>query len=246
MRGLSGIVHRPRSLPSADVTAVDAIPVTTPARTLLDMAAVVSADLVEEALDDALRRKLVSLPRLRWRLTEIGRSGRPGVAVLRSLVDARGHATPVPQSVFETRLLRALKSAGLPEPVIQHEVRDRGRLVGVVDLAFPAARVAIEAEGYRWHAGRLRFERDLARRNSLTALGWRVIHVTWADLNDRTETAVQAIVRAVDGDGGAAGSDDERGGSQRMRLAEPRRRRARSGGRSGGASARSASGRTAP
>jgi very-short-patch-repair endonuclease len=167
---------------------------------LLDVAAVASSDLVEEALDDALRRKLVSLSRLRWRLSEIGRSGRPGVALLRSLVDARTSTTAVPQSVFETRLLRVLKDAGLPEPVVQHEIRDRGRLVGVVDLAFPEIRLAIEAEGYRWHAGRLRFERDLARRNSLTALGWRVIHVTWADLTDRGEATIQAMVRAMRND----------------------------------------------
>lgn len=202
-RSLPGVAHRPRSLPPVDVTTLDAIPVTTPARTLLDIAATTSSDLVEEALDDALRRRLVSVSRLRWRLREIGRSGRPGVALLRTLIEARASTTAVPQSVFETRLLRALKDAGLPEPIVQHEIRDRGRLVGIVDLAFPEMRLAIEAEGYRWHAGRLRFERDLARRNSLTALGWRVTHVTWADLTDRGEATIRAIVRAIHGDNGS-------------------------------------------
>lgn len=197
-RKLVGTVHRPLSLPRVDVTMLDAIPVTTPARTLLDLAATEPTDVVEEALDDALRRRLVTVPRLRWRLTETGGSGRPGVTVLRSLLDARGNASSVPQSVFETRLLRLLKQHGLLSPVVQHEIRDGGRLIAVVDLAFPRARVAIEAEGYRWHAGSLRWAHDLARRNAITALGWRVIHVTWSDLVDRPDETVGAVIRALE------------------------------------------------
>lgn len=162
-RKLPGIIHRPRSLPPVDVMTVDEIPVTTPARTLLDIAGVAQLDRVEEALDDALRRKLVSLSRLRWRLRKTGGMGTPGTAAMRALIDARANGLPVPQSVFETRLLRLLKEAGLPEPVLQHEIRDRGRLVAVVDFAFVDERVAIEADGYRWHSGRARFEHDLAR-----------------------------------------------------------------------------------
>jgi hypothetical protein len=195
-RALPGIVHRPRALSPVDLTIVDAIPLTTAARTLLDLAGVVSPDVVEEALDDALRRKLVSLSRLRWRLRETAHMGTPGAATMRSLIDARVGDTAVPQSVFETRLLRLLKGAGLPIPVLQHEISDRGRLIAVVDFAFPDVRLAVEAEGYRWHSGRRRFERDLARRNALTALGWRVVHVTWRDLDDPN-----ALIRTL----GAAG-----------------------------------------
>jgi very-short-patch-repair endonuclease len=180
-----------------DVTALDSIPVTTPARTLLDIAGTTAADAVEDALDDALRRKLVSLSRLRWRLRETGRSGRPGVAVLGRLIAARTDTSSVPQSVFETRLLRLLKQGALPDPIIQHEIRDRGRLIAIVDFAFPESRIAIEAEGYRWHAGRLRWEHDLARRNSLTGLGWRVLHVTWSDVADRPDETMRAIGRAI-------------------------------------------------
>jgi len=197
---LPGIVHRPLRLPPVDVTMVDAIPSTTPARTLLDVAGVVPTEVVEEALDDALRRKLVSLSRLRWRLREIARMGTPGAHTMTALLEARAGATAVPQSVFETKLLRAMKSAGLPQPVLQHEIRERGRLIAVVDFAFPDARLAIEAEGYRWHSGRRRFEHDLARRNALTALGWRVIHATWRDLNDPC-----ALIRTVEAAGVSSG-----------------------------------------
>lgn len=171
VRRLGGIIHRPVDLSPVDVTTVDAIPVTTLARTLLDIAGTSPPDVVEEALDDALRRKLASLSRLRWRLHETAERGRPGITLLRSLLEARAHPTEVPQSVFETRLLRELRDAELPEPVPQYEIRDRGRLIAIVDFAFPDHRIAIEADGYRWHSGRRRWERDLGRRNALTALG---------------------------------------------------------------------------
>ncbi len=198
-----GTVHRPLSLPPGDVTTRDAIPVTTPTRTLLDVAAAADARTVEEALDDALRRGLVSLKRMRWQLGQAPRNGRAGAALLRSLVETRADGLPVPQSVLETRVLRALQSVGLPDPIRQHRIRDGGRLVAVVDFAYPERRIAIEAEGFRWHGGRLRWTRDLARRNELTSLGWLVIHVTWSDIVEGPDAALRAIARAMRSSGRA-------------------------------------------
>jgi very-short-patch-repair endonuclease len=169
------------------MTTIDGIPVTTPARTLLDLAAVCSNTRVEEALGEALCRGLVSIPRLRWRSAALGR--RPGVEMVRELLDARAGAG-VPQSVFETRMLRALKRAGLPLPEMQHPVLQAH---AVLDFAYPEVLVAIETEGYRWHSGRARWDRDLARRNRLTELGWRVIHVTWQQLSEQPESLIASI-----------------------------------------------------
>jgi very-short-patch-repair endonuclease len=62
-----------------------------------------------------------------------------------------------------------------------------------VDFAYPSVHVAIEADGYRWHSGRLKWEHDLERRNSLTALGWGVVHITWTDLMARSEDLIRSI-----------------------------------------------------
>src|SRR5207249_2080176 len=142
-------------------------------RTIIDLAAVISGETLEEALDVALQRRLTSLSRVRWRLADLGRHGRPGIAMLRRLIAARSGVEAVPESVIETRFSRLLRRAGLPAPVRQYHVRDRGRLVARVDFAYPDARLAIEVEGFRWHSGRARWERDLGRRNELTELGWR-------------------------------------------------------------------------
>jgi hypothetical protein len=196
-RRLGFVVHRTAPLPRVDVTVVNGMPATSVARTLIDLASVVPDDLLEEALDDALRRKLVSLPRLRWRIAELAGKGRPGIALIRSLVEARGGGDAVPGSVFETRLLRLLMKGGLPMPALQHEIRSGRRLIAIVDFAFPEARLAVEADGYRCHSGRARWEHDLARRNALTSMGWRVLHVTWNDLTRRGSATLEGIEAAL-------------------------------------------------
>lgn len=191
-----GIVHR-NALSPIDVTRIGAIRVTTPARTLLDIASIVPRERLEDAIDDALRGGLVSVPRLRWSTARAARSGRPGIVMLRALIEERDRGA-VPQSVLESRLLRAMRDAGIPEPVRQYPVRDRGRLVAVVDFAFPDIRLAVEADGYRWHSSRARWEHDRERASNLTALGWGIVHVTWEQLLRRPHAVVASINRAIE------------------------------------------------
>lgn len=189
-----GIVHR-NNLPPVDLTEVEGIPVTTAARTLIDIAPIVSRDALEEALDDGLRRGVFSIPRLRWRLDELGR--RRGAAVLRNILDERAPQEKLLQSVLERRVLRLIRRAGLPEPVLQYKVRYRGRLIAIVDFAYPDTKLAIEADGEPWHSGHFREGRDRTRANRLTAMGWRLIRVTSEDLKRRPESIGEAIRRAL-------------------------------------------------
>jgi very-short-patch-repair endonuclease len=189
-----GRVHR-SDLPAVDLTVVDAIPVTTPTRTFVDVAAFVGPEQLEEMLDDALRRGLTSLPRLRWRLDETG-GRRRGTGTLRRLIESRAGA-PVPRSVFETRLLRLMRRANLPQPIRQHAVRDGGGVVAVVDFAYPEARLAIEADGYGWHSTGSRWHHDRLRSNALMLLGWRIVHVTWRDMTGRPDHVIASIRAAL-------------------------------------------------
>jgi len=190
-----GVVYRSRLRPD-EVATIDAIPVTTPARTLLDIASTAGRDAVEEALDDALRRRLVTRARLRWNLAIWEKSRSSGVAVLRALVEARDPIALPPQSVFETRLLRLIKANRLPAPICQYPLAVAGRRIAL-DFAYPDLKLAIEADGYRWHSSRLRWEHDRERSNLLTLSGWRVVHVTWSDLTSRPKTVVAAIKKAL-------------------------------------------------
>jgi len=190
------IVHRCVLDPS-EMTVVDGIPVTTPARTIIDLAGLIPRETLEEALDEAIRRNRTSPAQLRWLLARTSLRGRRGIDTLRTLLDARRRPTDVPASPLESRLLHAMRRAGLPKPDLQHEVRDGRSLVAIVDFAFPALKIAVEADGYRWHSGRAQWQRDLSRRNKLTALGWRVIHVTWSDLESSADRIVESVRRVM-------------------------------------------------
>lgn len=194
----SGIVRAPLigGLEPVDRAVVDGIPVTSPTRTLVDLAGVLSDGRLELALEDALRRRLTSSARLARRLDELGRRGRPGVGGLHALVAVRGSAAAPSESALEVRVRRFLGQWSIPDPIAQFEVRHAGRLVARLDFAYPGSKVAIEVEGYRWHSGRQAFERDLARRSRLAALGWRVVHVTSRRLLDEPEH-IAAEVRAA-------------------------------------------------
>ncbi len=182
---LAGVhCHETLALPRSDVTRRDTIPVTTPTRTLVDVARYAVSARLEEALDDALRRGLTTLDRLTARVDELSGPGRRGITKIRSLIDARDAAAAVPESVQERRLVRLLARNGLPRPVLQFEICDGSRFVARVDAAYPEQRIAIEYDSYMFHGSRHRHELDLARRNQLQALGWQIFHATAADLRN--------------------------------------------------------------
>ena len=176
-------VHRTVHLPPADITRVDGIPVTRPARTLVDLAGVVSPRALEEAVDDALCRRLVTLPRLDRRTAALLGKGRAGSTVLAEVLGTWRGDQPLPHEVAEARLMRRLVHAGLPPPTPQHEVyAPTGGFVARLDLAWPEHRVGFELDGFRWHGSPRAHQRDLARHNRLKALAWTVLQATPADL----------------------------------------------------------------
>ncbi len=186
------VVHRTGAVAGIDVSRRRAIPVTTPARTLLDLGAVAPASVVESALEDALMRRLVTFQLLANTLERLGGPGRNGAGVLRALVEERDPATAPTQSVLEDELFRVLRRAGVPEPVRQYEV------AGVrLDAAYPALRLGIEADSRIWHGGRLDVQRNSDKANILLAHGWRVLHFTWFDLTRRAAYVVAEVERQL-------------------------------------------------
>jgi predicted transcriptional regulator of viral defense system len=190
-------VHESKALGAIDVTVVDGIPVTTVARTLFDLGAEYRIGFVELAVENALRRGLVTLDELDRTVRRLARPGRPGSVTLRQLVEAqRGQRAPT-GSDMETRLLQLLRAAGLPDPVKQYEVWDGALFVGQVDLAYPEARIAIEYDSDEFHTGRLATKRDRARRHRLLAAGWLPIDVGPHDLRNGGQQLCAALLHAL-------------------------------------------------
>ncbi|MDQ3895864.1 MAG: hypothetical protein M3326_01220 [Actinomycetota bacterium] len=176
------VVHRAAQLGRADTCSVAGIPCTRPARTVIDLASVLPVPALEVVLDDALSRGLLSCAQLRGRIDALGRRGRSGAGLLIDLLAARPRGRPRSQGAFERRVLELLAAAGFPLPATQHEVRlPDGRRV-FLDFAYPDVLLGIEADSYRHHSSRAAWARDRTRNNLLTALGWRILPVTWDDL----------------------------------------------------------------
>src|SRR5690606_6272639 len=88
------------------------------------------------------------------------------------------------------------EDAGLPEPVLDFEVRDgRGRLLGISEFAYPLHRTVVEIEGDHHRTSKLQWNRDIQKYRDYAAEGWEVVRLTAADVR-RTRTAAR-IVGAV-------------------------------------------------
>lgn len=189
------IVHRgPFGAP--DVTRLDGIPTTRPARTLIDLATVVTPTTLAVAVDDLLSRRLVTVDYLLRRLDAVGRQGRRGAGTLAELLADRSDGRPWATSVFERRLLAELRAAGLPLPRPQFVVLLPGGHRAVLDYAYPDRFLALEADSYRHHSSRTDWGHDRVRNRRLTAIGWRILPVTWDDLDEPGEM-IDAIRRGL-------------------------------------------------
>ena len=189
-------MHRLASLTAGDVEVRNGIPRTRPAATIIALAAVVPESLLEAALDDALLRGLVSCAQLQSRMDGAGHRGRKGAAAIGNLLAVRSEGTRWTQSEFERRLLGLLRRAGLPLPVPQFEVRLPNGRSAFLDFAWPDLRLALEADSYRHHAGRLAWARDHTRNSAIVSLGWRIVPVTWDDLAATPDELVLLLRRA--------------------------------------------------
>jgi very-short-patch-repair endonuclease len=184
-------IHRSRLIHPEDHDVVRGIPVTSVARTLVDLADVLSEKRLTKAVHEAEVQRRFDLKQIERVLDRLpGRRGRHRLQ--RVLVAYR----PLPgftRSRAERRLLRLCERHGLPRPatnvwVGEHEVDAYWADVGVV----------VEVDGGEAHHTRLAFQRDRARDRALATRGIRVVRVTWTDLGDEASLAAELkAVRAV-------------------------------------------------
>lgn len=186
------VIHRTPHVPD-DMTRRSGFPVTTPARTWRDLAAVLPPGPLLAVTDQVLARWCTP-DDLRRQLDR--RPGGRGSARARAVLPV---ADPRSESPMESVLRWLVHEAGLPAPVLQHVVvDDAGRFCGRADLAWPHARVLVEFDG-DLHRDRAVFVADLRRQNRLVAAGWTVLRFSSADLLGRPAEVVAEIRAAVAG-----------------------------------------------
>jgi hypothetical protein len=173
---LPGVVVHQSAVPDQIVTR-GAIPVASVARTLCDLTATKHHKAVERAVDACLRQRLVTIDELHTAYESIAGRGRHRSTVMRTILEWRSPEHHPGESPGEVRVLQLLVAAGLPRPIQQHELRVNDRTIRI-DLAYPAVRIAIEFDGWTYHATRSAFDNDRARANELELLGWTVLRFT--------------------------------------------------------------------
>jgi len=170
-------VHRTRALDDIDRDCVDNIPVTSVARTLLDLGCVAGGARLEQYLDGAMRDGLLTPEQLMARYEALRASGRNGMATARLIV--RDAATTRPESALERRFVALLAKHGLPVPVLQYPVRLPDGNDVRIDAAYVARMLGYELDGHRWHSTRAQRRSDYRRLDALAHLGWDVRRFTW-------------------------------------------------------------------
>ena len=180
-------------VPAPERRELRGLPVTSPSRTWLDLAAVVPPAALLAVTDQMLARGFPEdeFPRI------LGRSpGRRGVVRARDVLPC---ADALAGSPMESVLRWLIHEARLPRPVLQHVVRGGdGAFLGRVDLAWPQMGVLVEFDG-DVHRERDVFVNDARRQNGLVLAGWTVLRFTSADVLGRPEWVVATICSAVAG-----------------------------------------------
>jgi very-short-patch-repair endonuclease len=175
-------VHHSRTLSLDDLThdPEHGLPVTTPMRTLRDLATTETPHRFERLCHRADHLRLIGA-------NQAGDSRR-----LKDALQALARTGPqITRNDFEELLLEIVAAAGLPQPLVNHVV-----LGEEVDFFWPEARLIVETDGAATHLTRAAFENDRRRDAMLTRAGYRVIRFTWRQLNEEPEL-VAAILAGL-------------------------------------------------
>ncbi len=186
------VVHRSRDLVPAHVTVRRGVPVTKPARTLVDVGCLVSRPLFVTALERALHRRLVTVRSLRSMIEEVAGRGRNGVGVLREVLDQRALGDARPESMLEPLMARLCARNGVADVRYQVELVLDGRRIRP-DFLIPDAKLVIEVDGLDVHGNRDALDHDLERQNLLASHGYQVLRYTSTHLRSPDRTASQIL-----------------------------------------------------
>jgi very-short-patch-repair endonuclease len=184
-------VHRTRTLHPDDITTVSGIPVTTVARTLVDLAGTVPYDHLVKAIRESERRRTFDLRKVEAAMARTrNRAGRGHRALNEALAEAAAFEHHHTRSPLEDAFLPLLRDHGLPLPATNAIVEDFE-----IDAVWRAQRIAVELDGWQDHGTRRAFETDRERDALLAANGWRVVRFTHRQVMRRPDRVLHTLRR---------------------------------------------------
>lgn len=191
------IVHQTRFLPRHHWVNLYGRRTTTPARTLVDLAATTSRLRLDRAYESALLSGHVTNAKMSRCFGELLLPGRKGMTKLASILDERGPGFVPAASELERMLFDACARVDL-EPVRQFPLPGRGEITGFVDAAFIEAKLILEADGRRWHDRVASQRKDRARVNAAARVGWQTLRFGHEELTADPEGEAETIRETYD------------------------------------------------
>jgi very-short-patch-repair endonuclease len=182
------VVHRQR-LPAVHATIHRGIPVTTPIRTLLDLASVLSLNALARTFEQAQVR--LHMPPAPLAAEVISRPRHRGNAKLRRILLGAVDPAAV-RSVLELRFLRLCASYGIPRPQVNVRIG-----AWTPDFLWPDRRLVVETDGYDFHRTAAAKRRDATKDEFLRGEGFAVVRLTWADVAERPATTAAKLLTAT-------------------------------------------------
>lgn len=189
-------VHTTQILPLIDCETVDGIRVTSPTRTLIDLAASATSLPLTTALDGALRDRLTTETFLHQRIVALRGRGRYGIPLLLQVIEGV-EVTRGAHSWLEREFLRLVDAASMPIPTPQQVLGKRNGKLIRVDFRYPGTRLVVEVLGYRYHRTTMQMGVDAERINALTMAGYLVMQFTYDQIVERPEWVVGQVATAL-------------------------------------------------
>lgn len=172
---------------------VDGLPVTPPARTIVDLAKVMGPRRLAHILDDAVARRLVGLERVRRCWLDLAVSGRPGMEMLGRLLHERGEGFVPPRSELERALDFVLAQVPGPPPVREFDIAGWGERPQRVDRLYGDEFVIVEGDGRAWHTRVADFARDRRRDRLAVRKKYTPLRYAYEELVGDTEDVVDEL-----------------------------------------------------
>ena len=170
-----------------DATRKHGVAVTSPARTLLDLAVTLPPRELDRTVEQAQAQRQASLHSLNEQFARYPRHR--GAAALAKAIRTDPKLT---RSKLERRTLELIRAARLPTPATNVKVLD-----WEVDLVWHERHLVVELDSHSFHSSRRAFERDRRKDQELQAGGYRVLRFTWRQITEEPEAVIAALATAL-------------------------------------------------
>jgi hypothetical protein len=180
---LTGLfVHQIDDLHPRQTTRWRGLPISRPARSVVELAATQPAAVIGRVADDLIAARVTTLADIQAVFASVVRPGKPGMSKLATILEERGEGYTPPGSELERAMFEALAAGGLPAPVRQVPLPGRSLVRGLADAAYLDAKIVLEADGRRWHNRMEQARVDRARDAQVVRAGWVPIRFVYEQI----------------------------------------------------------------